>query len=1174
MLDHLYVPALTEALLYDRCCAYFSSSVLAAAARGFAKLIVRLLAMGKDAPKPAVRLVVNEELSLDDVRALTETGDTSTLARLLVKRFKDPKDMLQRKRLAMLGWLAKTGYLELRVGVMRGGGGIVHGKFGVMTDEAGDAIVFNGSGNESAQGLVANYERVDVSTSWDDPAAYNEYSGEFDALWSDDHPDVHTVTLPEALRLKLIKFAPKEPPVEEPIEAGERQKAAMVWRFIVEAPYLANGEAACDATAMVELWPHQRHVVEETARAWPNGRLLCDEVGLGKTIEAIFVLRRLMAGRGVKRALLLLPKSLVRQWQDELREKGGMVFPRLEGPQTLVWPDGTTKKLTGLAEALTEDVLLMSRETARRESNLTVLLEAEPWDLVLLDEAHAARRKSQEEGEYNSPTLLLGLLRQLQLRRQARGILLLSATPMQTHPWEPWDLLAVLGEGPPWLAEFPLVRELYGAIPAVRAGKCDMDRAARVAGLLAADREFPAPPGQGGGDGEEDFSRALAFASPTQREELVRWLRDGSPLGRRMHRNTRETLRAYHRMGLLADLPPSREVEDVIFDYTDSAERQVYESITRYIDRRFEILEEEKPGKGFVMTVYRRRASSSPLALERSLERRREGLQRVTQQWTYDQALSLEDIPEAFEEDDLPEGDTGGDLDPAFPEDPQVAREELKDIDAVLAELTSLGGQDSKLEKLHDILRRVTVDGRPVLVFTEYVDTMEYLRESLLQLYDTRLGCFSGAGGQMWDGEQWGGVTKDAITRALRNGKLSALICTDAASEGLNLQAAGALINYDLPWNPSKVEQRIGRIDRIGQECAVVRVVNVFLENSVDDRVYTVLRERCGLFQHFVGAMQPVLARARKMLMGRETVDPSDLEAGAAGIDEDPLLGEIYVEATPEESSGDKASVTIQDVRSALLLAGKAGGMKVKRSKDGGSLDVGGLEKRRVRFALSVEMLEGARKALPPSPLTPQARMLADKLGRTGERFPLVVESAQEGGFRASVALWVSGGRSESVESLSQLVRQIERWNGEYPSPEDWQKSVKKAGRAAKKRVSEMSRRASEREERALSRQAETARLRLTLELGRYLVCLGVAPDVLSDRMYQEMQRGTATAERLKRCFDRLGGYPEWSPALQRELTEFARSLSPNRVTARRAGSEVDAALDDPRWAALGTREE
>ena len=476
--------------------------------------------------------MVNEELAAEDVQAMTETGNSSQLEEHLLRRFKNPKEALEKDRLGMLAWLVKQGLLEVRVGVMRSGGGIVHAKFGIMTDEASDAVVFSGSGNESAQGLLANYEQLEVSTSWEDLNRHQEYTREFESLWKNTHSDVYTVTLPEALRLKLVKFAPREAPVVEPSTALARQKAAMIWKFIVEAPYLPNGAAACDATAMVDLWPHQHRVVEETAKAWPDGRLLCDEVGMGKTIEAILILRRLMAGRGVQRVLVLLPAGLLKQWQAELREKGGMIFPRLEGTSQLVWPDDRIEKVESLVEALKQDVLLMSRETARTENNMPYLLAAEPWDLVLMDEAHAARRRKQEEGEFNSPTLLLRLLRELQLRQKGRGILLLSATPMQTHPWEPWDLLQVLGEGGAWLADFSRVRHFYEAVAGVQQGSCDLETARKAAALVAADPHFPSFPGDPAiRSDRESLANRLAFAAPTQRDNLAHWLRQGSPFG-------------------------------------------------------------------------------------------------------------------------------------------------------------------------------------------------------------------------------------------------------------------------------------------------------------------------------------------------------------------------------------------------------------------------------------------------------------------------------------------------------------------------------------------------------------------------------------------------------------------------------------------------------------------
>jgi len=141
LLETLYVPALGEAIRYDRCCAYFSSSVLSAAARGFGRLIARLETLGEQAPRPAIRLLVNEELAAEDVRALTETGDAARLEALLQKRFKNPADALEKQRLALLAWLVKQGLLEVRVGVMRRGegpqdrGGPIEGALNTRTGE-------------------------------------------------------------------------------------------------------------------------------------------------------------------------------------------------------------------------------------------------------------------------------------------------------------------------------------------------------------------------------------------------------------------------------------------------------------------------------------------------------------------------------------------------------------------------------------------------------------------------------------------------------------------------------------------------------------------------------------------------------------------------------------------------------------------------------------------------------------------------------------------------------------------------------------------------------------------------------------------------------------------------------------------------------------------------------
>jgi superfamily II DNA or RNA helicase len=1170
LVEKLYVPALAEALRYDRCCSYFSSSVLAAAARGFAGLIQRLMEFGEKAPRPAVRLVVNEELSANDVQAMTETGDTSKLEELLLKRFKTPKDILEKHRLEMLAWLVKQGLLELRVGVMRSTGGIVHAKFGIVTDQTGDAVVFSGSGNETASGLLANYERLEISTSWQDTDRLHEYAREFEALWTDVHPAVHTVTLPEALKLKLIRLAPEEAPVTEPSTALVRQKAVMVWRFILEAPYFSNGGPTCDATAMVDMWPHQRRVVEDTSAAWPDGRLLCDEVGMGKTIEAILILRRLMAGRGVRRVLILLPAGLLKQWQSELREKGGLLFPRLEGTTTLVWPDESEERVDGLQEALKQDVLLMSRETARTENNLAFLVTAVPWDLVLLDEAHAARRRKQEEGEFNSPTLLLRLLRELQLRKRTRGIMLLSATPMQTHPWEPWDLLSVLGEGGAWLAEFSGIRNYYDSIQAVKDGKCDPDTARKSAGLIASDPSFPPAPGEPVQlSSVEAVANKLAFTPPTQRVVVSQWLRNGSPLTRRMHRSTRGTLRQYFQLGMLAKAPPDRNVSDIRFEYQDQSEQDVYDGIAQYIERRFKELETEKPGKGFVMTVYRRRASSSPQALERSLMRRRDGLLRVAEKRAFESELARRDEPEALDPDELPDVESGGQVSAALPSDAHIARKELTEVDGLLANLRSLQNKDSKRDRFFDIFRQVTEDGRSVLVFTEYSDTLEYLRENLVTHYGKSIACYSGAGGELWNGEKWQVVTKDAITRALNRGELKALICTDAASEGLNLQAAGAVINYDLPWNPSRIEQRIGRIDRIGQKHDDVRVVNLFLANGIDDKVYHVLKERCGLFKTFVGAMQPVLARARKILLGQESANLTELGNLAKQVESDPLGLGTYVESIAQQTKTFSPGVRREQIVAALKYLTGEFGVLARQKPDSQTYILSGSGFPKKKFTCAMEDLEHDQSIVPLTPHNPTLRGLIQSLLRPGERLSLVIGSHQHGAFRVTVARWVTDSKVLPVESFSKLLQLVEAWDGGFPEPEAWKKAESDAKRAAEKQVRQLEEQATQRERNMAKRQVDAARLRLQRELGRYLVCFSKSTADLNNVLYSQMSRDIATAQRLEDCRKRLGGYPEWSAELRRELDEFYRDLAPNQRQARLLGSEIDAALQDPRWAAI-----
>lgn len=1169
--DELYVPALRRAVRYDRCCAYFSSRVFAAAARGFGGFIQTLCAFGEHAPKPSARLLVNEQLDPTDLAALLTTGDQSKLIEKLLKQFKTPKDALEKNRLEMLAWLVASGLLEMRVGLMRNTQGLMHAKFGIVTDGQADSLVFMGSDNETGAALTENYEELELSTSWEDKERADYYRKRFDALWEDRDENVVTLPLPEAVRLKLIKFAPKEPP-QELSHDKHALATAMLWRFIAAAPYLPNGEYACDATAMVDLWPHQQRVVEDTARAFPSGRLLCDEVGMGKTIEAILILRRLLCGRGVKRALLLVPAGLLKQWQDELREKGGLLVPIWDG--NLFWPDGTQEK-TGAQEALTQSALLLvSREWARLEDNRQMVLSSPVWDLVLLDEAHAARRAKAEEGEFNTGNLLLQLLRELQLRRRARGILLLSATPMQTQPYEPWDLLGVLGIGGQWMVDFHDIRRYYGGVEELnRGGVLTPPLAKPIARLVASDAEFPPPPKGIPLNNGKLSEKSLLFVPKGGRSGCADWLRRGAPLGRRMHRNTRDTLRRYWKIGLLPLAPPIRNVDDVVFDYDESsAERDCYESIEAYINERFDELEREKPGKGFVMTVYRRRMASSPLALHRSLERRLEKVESVINKHWTSQSLTLEE--EGIDRRDLSDAGVDDPIDPALPSNAKSAQAEKDSLKKFLAKLDALGNTDSKRDKFLAVLKDVTADGRSVLVFTEYADTLEYLRDLLRPTFGTTLGCYSGDGGQWWNGEKWVSVSKADITEKLFRKELQVLLCTDAASEGLNLQAASALINYDLPWNPSKVEQRIGRIDRIGQQQSELPIRNLFLTDSVDMRVYQALRIRCGLFEHFVGRMQPVLALARDALRRnlRHKNAASfiqELEREVERVSADGALANTFTESDAEKSPAVEPPVTRADLETALGWSEQSkSSIKVKRVKGQPRWRLTGLGKRAIEATVDRETLERDEKVIPLTVGGQLVQRIVERLG-IPSRLPLVIAEHHAGNYQAGEARWVHANGVTVVTSAKQLQQLIESWDGTLPSPKLIVEAQEAARKVARRRVEAMRQTACAAEQAGLQRQLESARARLLRELARTLRCIGSGES--NSLLRKQVERESRAEERYHRALELLGGYPTWTADILQDAESFIADKSAHDRQARVAlPTPLDAALNDPRWIAQG----
>lgn len=170
---------------------------------------------------------------------------------------------------------------------------------------------------------------------------------------------------------------------------------------------------------------------------------------------------------------------------------------------------------------------------------------------------------------------------------------------------------------------------------------------------------------------------------------------------------------------------------------------------------------------------------------------------------------------------------------------------------------------DTKVQSLITVIDKLQHDGyRQVIVFTQYTDSLDFLRQQLVRHRTPgSILCFSGRGGERWGNQSWEIISREKTKQLFREGEAEILLCTDAAAEGLNFQFCGALINYDMPWNPMKVEQRIGRIDRLGQQFETIRIINLMYADTVEADIYQTLRSRIGLFGAFVGKLQPILSR-------------------------------------------------------------------------------------------------------------------------------------------------------------------------------------------------------------------------------------------------------------------------------------------------------------------------
>lgn len=905
-LRNFYIPVLNCSVRYDRSAGFFSSSALAVAAEGIAHLIQN---GGK------MRLLVGAELSKEDVGAIQSGYDLRTkISENFLEHFPEPQDALLRQRLEAMAWMVAEGRLEIKVVLPTDTHGnpipanesqdYYHPKSGIMTDAEGNQIAFSGSVNESETAWLKNYESFMVYFSWNETAKYlSPIAKNFERLWTGKENDWIAVDIPEAVTQHLLKYRPSAAPFKDPLEPEEKhqvdepgsvtafqvatsadQKERILFQFLRDAPHLIHAGSLGAATSAVIPWPHQTRVADAVIQRFPERAMLCDEVGLGKTIEAGLVIRQLILSGFVKRCLILAPKSVLRQWQEELYEKFALRVPLFDG--TRFW-DLYQKQLDtpGGNPWNAFPILLAGSQLAKRADRRDQILSARGWDLLVVDEAHHARRKDFKEHIYR-PNRLLSLTSELSTQNKITGLMLMTATPMQVHPLEVWDLLKLLGLGGRWGADeenflhyFSELQKTFSQVDwefifdmladeFSTGGKLDpnfADQAQQEIGPVkwATLGGLPYNPGK--------RVQTLKNLGATAQSFVKEMARRHTPISRYVFRNTRTLLRAYQAKGILKANVPTRRPQIIRVKMRDE-EFALYERIQEYISYFYQKYENERRGLGFIMTVYRRRLTSSFYAIRCSLERRLKYLQG---------AIPSENV---FDDDDLEQEELSFDVtDELAGDSREQFLAEVNYLKEFVHTLRFLSVADSKLEQLKTELGTIFAKRSTVLVFTQYTDTMDYLRDQLVEVYGSNVACYSGRGGEVWNGISWVSSTKEFVKSEFKEGRIGILLCTESASEGLNLQTCGVLINYDMPWNPMRVEQRIGRIDRIGQKYQEVWIRNYFYQDTIEDIIYQRLAERINWFEVVVGELQPILAEigevTRRLAMAPNETRETQIEA-------------------------------------------------------------------------------------------------------------------------------------------------------------------------------------------------------------------------------------------------------------------------------------------------------
>jgi len=809
-LDHAFLSVkLKDARSYRRIAGYFRSSIFELVGEEIAAI-------------PKVQIVCNSELDAADVAVSKHVRETA-----LKERWNEaPSEveaLLHRDRYRRLHELLTSGRVEIRV--VPKDRVFIHGKAGIIEAADGSKTCFLGSINETKSAFAQNYEIL-----WEDPSPEGVawVEEEFDALWKDAYP------LPEAIVEEIKRVADR---VEIRFEEARTEELAAA--ALAESPIYRGGE---------QLQPWQRSFVTmflQHRETYGKARLLlADDVGVGKTLSlAASAMISVLLDDGP--VLILCPSTLMFQWQVELTDRLGIPSAVWSSTKK-VWidPKGHIIKTRG-AEDIARcpyRIAIVSTGLIVHDSDERQHLLDRKFGTVVLDEAHKARRRGGLGEKKQQPNNLLDFM--LRIGPRTRNLLLGTATPIQTEVYEIWDLLRILNAG----AEFVVGREPFArwpdwekALPVVKGDEIPADERDAWEWL-----KNPLPPGSEDalfatlrlqlGLADQVFFTDRGFGSLGFLEQQAvgqalspGFLREHNPVVRHTvlrHRQTLEEAGLLEKVGV--DIHPDSDAPatayaGVGFSGLGLLTNHPFDLAYQAAEAFTVALQKRTKAAGFMKTMLLQRICSSFASGRATAERmlRRETFEDEEQPKLVEQALGV------------------------------LAPDEIARLRTIVEELSRPEARDPKLAAVRYFLTEHRTEGKTWLehgciVFSQYYETAYFVGAELAKLLPGEpVGVYAGTGKSgMFRGDDFASVEREDIKAAVKKREIRLLVATDAACEGLNLQTLGTLINVDLPWNPSRLEQRLGRIKRFGQARRTVDMLNLVYHETQDEKVYRVLSRR------------------------------------------------------------------------------------------------------------------------------------------------------------------------------------------------------------------------------------------------------------------------------------------------------------------------------------------